>query len=352
MRTAFYCMIKMLFKSCLVTLLLSNTIVANAQSPLQSAKRCWKTLAPLIGGLRQEHTVVSSGEIVYILGGYKQKTFEETTADVEAYDTKTDTWKKLAPAPIPLHHVNVAAVDGNIYILGGMGGQTFGGGPTGRSFRYDIAADKWTEVTPMPYGLGSAAVGVHGKTVYLAGGIQAAPKSSAKGFGSSQKIVDIVASYNTETDKWTTHPDLSLPEARDHAGGMVVDHVFYVVGGRVGTHLQNRNTVYAMNLTASAKKWVEMAPLPTARGGVAAAATGGKIYVFGGEGNPNSKNGTYPDVGIFDIAQNRSEVGTPMEYPRHGFGAAAVGDIIYLPGGGQKLGGGGFSDINDAYVPC
>jgi N-acetylneuraminic acid mutarotase len=340
----------MLLQRCLVAFLWAYSTSAKPQSPSESSKRCWKTLAPVKGGIRQEHNVVAWGDTVYILCGFRQKVFEETTAAVEAYNTSTNTWTEVAPAPIPLHHANVAAADGKIYILGGMSGRGFGGGPIGRSFRYDIAADKWTEVTSMPYGLGSAAMGVHGKKIYLAGGIQAAVKGSAKGPGGN--IVGVVASYDTETDKWTTYPELTLPEGRDHSGGMVVDDVFYVVGGRVGNHLNNRKTVFALNLTAPNRKWVEMAPLPYERGGVAAAATGGKIYVFGGEGNPNSPNGTFPEVGIFDIARNRSEPGTPMPYPRHGFGAVAINGIIYLPGGGQRMGGGGFSDINDAYVPC
>jgi N-acetylneuraminic acid mutarotase len=340
----------MLLKNCLLALLWAYSTNAEPQSPSESSKRCWKTLAPVKGGIRQEHNVVAWGDIVYILCGFRQGVFEETTAAVEAYNTKTNTWTDVASAPIPLHHANVAAVDGKIYMLGGMGGKTFGGGPTGRSFKYDIAANKWTEVAPMPYGLGSAAMGVHGKKIYLAGGIQAPVKGSSKGFGNS--IVGIVASYDTEADKWMTHPELTLPEGRDHSGGMVVDDVFYVVGGRVGNHLNNRKTVFALNLTAPNRKWVEMAPLPYARGGVAATVTGGKIYVFGGEGNANSPNGTFSDVGIFDIARNRSEVGTPMPYPRHGFGAVAINDIIYLPGGGLRMGGGGLSDVNDAYVPC
>jgi N-acetylneuraminic acid mutarotase len=348
----------MLLKTCLVAFLWTYCIRAKLQSHSQSSKRCWKTLAPVKGGVRQEHNVVAWGDTVYILCGIRQGVYEETTAAVEAYNTKTNTWTEVAPVPMLLHHANVAVADGKIYILGGIAGSIFGGVPTGRSFRYDIAANKWTEVAPMPYGLGSAAMGVHGKNIYLAGGMQGggkgAGKSSGKGPGKGfgMGIVGIVASYNTETDKWMTHPELTLPEGRDHSGGMVVDDVFYVVGGRVGNHLNNRKTVFALNLTAPNRKWVEMAPLPYARGGIAAAATGGKIYVFGGEGNLNTPNGTFSEVGVFDIARNRSEPGTPMPYPRHGFGAAAINDIIYLPGGGQRMGGGGLSDINDAYVPC
>ncbi|HEX3935695.1 MAG TPA: kelch repeat-containing protein [Puia sp.] len=337
----------MLFKICLVALLWTYNTSAN---PSQSSKRCWKTLAPIKGGRRQEHSVVASGDTIYILCGLRPgKKSEDTTAAVEAYNTKTNTWTELAPAPLPLHHANVAAVDGKIYVLGGIAGTIMDGEPTGRSFRYDIAAKKWMDIAKMPSGLGSAAMGVHGKKIYLAGGIRRGTSSVT---GPGYFIVGDVASYDTETDKWTKHPELSLPEDRDHSGGMVVDDTFYVVGGRVGNQFSNRKTVYALKLTAPNRKWMEMAPLPYTRGGIAAAATGGKIYAFGGEGNGLNPNGTFPEVGIFDIARNRSEAGTPMPYPRHGFGAVAIKDVIYLPGGGLRMGGGGMSDVNDAYVPC
>jgi N-acetylneuraminic acid mutarotase len=340
----------MLPKKWFMALLWFYSTCARSESLSQSPKRCWKSLAPIKGGVRQEHNVVAWGDTVYILCGLRKNVSEETTAAVEAYNTRTNTWTELTPAPVPLHHANVAVVDGKIYILGGIKGPIFGGVPTGLSFQYDIASNKWKEISPMPYGLGSAAIGVHKKKIYLAGGIQ--PRGNVSGNRFGMNVIDVVASYDTTTDKWMTHPELSLPEGRDHSGGIVVDGIFYVVGGRVGSHLNNRKTVYALNLTSSDRIWVEMAPLPFARGGIAAAAAIGRIYVFGGEGNPNNLNGTFSEVGIFDIAQNRSEAGSPMPYPRHGFGAVAINDIIYLPGGGLKMGGGGLSDVNDAYVPC
>ena len=79
--------------------------------------------------------------------------------------------------------------------------------------------------------------------------------------------------------------------------------------------------------------WCELAPIPTARGGIAAAVLNGRIVVVGGEGNAADPNGVFSQVEAFDPATNRWSILTPLPVGRHGTGAAAVGDVLYLPGG-------------------
>ncbi|NGO13428.1 DUF1668 domain-containing protein [Streptomyces sp. HC44] len=308
----------------------------------------WRPLAPIASGPRQEHSTAAIGRKVYVLGGIVANPAGgvTTTGRMEVYDTRHDTWSDAAPLPVAMNHPNVAAVRGKIYVIGGLSG-----GASWQalrdSFVYDPRTDRWTPLPPMPTGTerGSAAVGVHGTKIYLAGGMRTLTPEA----GGLQDTVDTVSSYDAATGQWETLP--SLPQARDHVGGAVIGTSFYVLGGRDRGQVNVRNTVYALDLRTH--RWSERAPMPTARGGIAAAAVGTKIYTFGGEGkhdgtNPNtvfSENETY------DTVRDRWQQLAPMPVPRHGTAAVAVDGTIYIPGGGTAAGGAGPVDTNDAYRP-
>ena len=77
--------------------------------------------------------------------------------------------------------------------------------------------------------------------------------------------------------------------------------------------------------------------MPQAQGGLAAAAYGGKLYAFGGEQFvPSAK--VFADAWVYDPRTDRWSALPPMPTPRHGHGAAVVGNRIFLMGGGEKVG--------------
>jgi galactose oxidase-like protein len=81
-----------------------------------------------------------------------------------------------------------------------------------------------------------------------------------------------------------------------------------------------------------------MASLPTGRSGIAAAATGKYVYVFGGEGNPASPVGTFSENQAYDVDSDTWTTVEAMPMPRHGIGAGVVGNRIYIPAGGPVAG--------------
>jgi N-acetylneuraminic acid mutarotase len=97
-------------------------------------------------------------------------------------------------------------------------------------------------------------------------------------------------------------------------------------------------------------RWSALAPLPTARSGLAAAVFGNRIYVFGGEGNPATSSGVFEQNEMYDIAAGTWRTDAPMPTPRHGIGAAVVDQRIYIPGGGIRQGFGP-SAQHEAFVP-
>ncbi|MFE7816410.1 Kelch repeat-containing protein [Streptomyces sp. NPDC057433] len=310
----------------------------------------WRRCAPIAGGPRQEHSVAAVGDDVYVIGGILPGGGPSggvtTTGRVEVHDTRRDTWSDAAPLPVAMNHPNVAAVGGRIYVLGGLSG-----GAEWQALRdcfvYSPRADRWRRLPPLPADVarGSAAIGVHGTTVLLAGGMRVL----VPGAGGLQDTVDTVSAYDVVTRRWETLP--SLPQARDHVGGAVVGGTFYVLGGRDRGQVNVRDTVYALHLRT--RRWTERAPMPTARGGIAAAAVGTRIHTFGGEGRHDGTdpNTVFDETEAYDTVRDRWQRLAPMPVPRHGTAAVTVRGTVHIPGGGVR-GGAVPVDVNDAYRPA
>lgn len=306
----------------------------------------WRELPPIAGGPRQEHSVTALDGKVYVIGGIVPTAEGElTTVDrVEIYDTRTERWSEAAPLPIPLNHPNVAAVDGRIYVLGGLsGGDSWEA--LGDSFVYDPETDRWTTLASMPeeHQRGSAAMGTKDGSIYMAGGM----RTLTPGPDGLQDTVNTVSAYDVDKGRW--HSLDPLPQARDHAGGAIVGKTFFVLGGRDRGQVNVRDDVYGMDLRTG--RWTEYAPMPTARGGIATAVVGTSVYTFGGEGNlEDSEYSLFSEVEAYHTAEDQWEQLDPMPVPRHGTAAVAVDDTIYIPGGGNA-GGGAPVDVHDAYRP-
>jgi hypothetical protein len=53
---------------------------------------------------------------------------------------------------------------------------------------------------------------------------------------------------------------------------------------------------------------------------------------------------------MYEVAGNRWIAKEPMRTPRHGIGAAVVGNRIFVPGGGTQPGYAA-TNVNEAYAP-
>jgi N-acetylneuraminic acid mutarotase len=308
----------------------------------------WKALAPIPIGTLQEHsTVAISPTLLAVIGGLVEG--GATTAIVQLYDIPSNTWKRAAPLPIGLNHPNAAAVDGKIYLLSGLEAQGSRGIGTWRAvpncWVYDPAADAWQVLESIPDAQkrGASAVAVYNRTVFLAGGIP----------GTSGRSVDTVSAFDTTAGKWLSLPDAAthIPAARDHVGGAVVGTKFYVLGGRDSGLTNTRDTVFNLDMTSLSSGWtISPAKMPTARGGLSAAAVGTKIFTFGGEGNRASQTGVFNHTEVYDTVKDEWTSLPSMRVPRHGTSAAEAGGRIYIPGGGIVQGVGA-TDAFDVFVP-
>jgi N-acetylneuraminic acid mutarotase len=93
--------------------------------------------------------------------------------------------------------------------------------------------------------------------------------------------------------------------------------------------------------------------MPRPRGGVNGVFALGCFHVWGGEGsNIGEPNDVFPDHDVYDPRNNTWTQLAPLPTPVHGVtGAAFVGGLIYIPGGGTQSGGSSGSNILQVYRP-
>ncbi|KAK5654726.1 hypothetical protein OQA88_7051 [Cercophora sp. LCS_1] len=299
-------------------------------TPLHPRQQAWTTLSPIPTGPIHEHsTVLLSPTQLATIGGVLQA--GGVINSVYIYNIPNNTWTRASPLPITINHANGAVVDSKIYVLGGMTGPSWSGTPN--SYVYDPTTDKWTSISPMPASeaRGSAVMGVHNKTIWLASGKT----------GSGGRSVTTVSAFDTASGKWITVPDKAknIPEGRDHGGGGIVGTKFYQIAGSDGAIANRKDTVFVLDLEALEKGWVTAkGKMPTPRRGFASAVVGEEIWTFGGEGNPDTQSGVFGEVEVYDTGKDSWRKVSGMKVPRHGSSAVAVGGRIYIPGGGTAMG--------------
>lgn len=287
---------------------------------------------PELTSVRQEHSVVALAGEIYIVGGYSP--ISTAVATVEAYNPSTRTWRGVQDFPQVLNHANAAVVGNTLYVLGFYIGSSQSN-TSGQAYAYDPSADEWTERTGMPEGTerASGCVAAMGDKIYVFGGARGATVSDA-------------SVYDTLADSWQMLP--ALPEPREHCAAGAIAGVVYIAAGRADAITGFGTWTFAFDPVANT--YSQKAQIPTLRGGVAGAVLADRLFVFGGEGNSAAgTNGVFGEVEAYDPVSNTWQKFTPLQIPRHGYGAATLEDRIYLPGGANRQGGGAVNDSSVYY---
>ena len=249
-------------------------------------------------------------------------------------------WGEHAPLPVATHHANCLGHDGRLLALGGFTGA--GGGDwtmTAAVWRYDPATDAWEPGPDLPAPQAEAVSGLIGGRVHLAAGRQVAAASNFDYGHHGDTAAHLVLEPGATT--WT--PAAPLPSPRNSAAGAVLDGRLHVVGGRT---LAGGNTSAHDAYLADEDRWQALAPLPVpaagprGAGGLAMAALGGRLHVFGGEWFSDGR-GVYHQVWSWSPATDAWEEAAPMPMPRHGLGAVAIGDQVLTIAGATRAGASG-----------
>lgn len=162
------------------------------------------------------------GHLWYHFGGYDQGSGLVVDAVSQVYDILADTWTTLAPLPHPAGDVAMVAAAGKIHVFGGYN-DTDPGGHDWHQI-YDPGTDTWSAGAPLPSTLTDAAAGSDGTFIYVFGGS-----------GPDPTYIDsnVIYRYEIATDSWDVGGSLWTrlegPAYTTTASGFV-----YLVGGFAG----------------------------------------------------------------------------------------------------------------------
>jgi hypothetical protein len=142
-------------------------------------------------------------------------------------------WTEGPPLPLPLANNAVAGMEvedgtgpatGAVFTFGGLGPSKTWEGITTRSFRWDLGAEQWTEITalPGPPRLAATAQAV-GAYIYVFGGYTV-------GADGAEATTDRVDIYDPATDRWTAGAPIPVP-VDDAVSGVWRDSLIVLVSG-------------------------------------------------------------------------------------------------------------------------
>ena len=262
---------------------------------------------------------------------------------VQVYDPILNTWRKLSPAPVVMHHFQAVPYKNKIYVLdafseGGFPDQI----PMANVYSFDTRTDTWEKGGEIPADrrrAGAAAVEYKGKLYMIAGIIH----------GHSSGTNSMFDCYDPVTKTWTALPD--APHIRDHCFGAVVKDKLYVVGGRNTSFRdpENKVTFFAKTVLDvdvydfNTGQWSTLPEkLPLGSGGGNLVNLDNVLYYLGGErATDTEQNAPRKNTFFFDpnLSKSWTETDT-LHFARNGVAAAVLFDKIYVAGGsGGGMGG-------------
>jgi N-acetylneuraminic acid mutarotase len=293
----------------------------------------WEARTP-VPEARTEVSVTTDGSLIYLIGGFRAEAGGSSSAPraMFAYDPAADSWTTREEIPEGVNHAGFAAAGGKLYIVGGFRENRFS--PTGAVRVYDPATRIWRDGAGMLTPRGALAVAVVDGKIHAIGG------TAARGAGlpphehgtpQADQSVGTHEVYDPAADAWTRLAPMPTP--RNHLGAAVIGGKIHVIGGRVSGDMElTTHEIY----DPAAGSWTAGPPVPTGRSGIAVVAHRGLIYVFGGETVRTLSSKTFDEAERFDPATGRWERLPPMPTPRHGLGAASVGEAIHVLSGGPR----------------
>jgi subtilisin family serine protease len=217
----------------------------------------WSSI-PANGGYtaRSQYQIVAMGTDVYVLGGIVAAASASTT-EVWVLDTTSETWSAGVPMQRSRTSFSAAAIDGEIYVAGGVAFPGFA--PDMTAEKFDGAT--WSYIAPVPDGGGTYTRWSYNAAAHGADGLWlAAGRRDA-----NWNVLNHAGYYNPDTDTWTVSPDVpALAQGRVYMEGAVaIDGYFYVIGGRdsAGSIIYSTNErLYVGSPVATDVDWLSQDP--------------------------------------------------------------------------------------------
>jgi non-specific serine/threonine protein kinase len=244
---------------------------------------------------------------VWVFGGVGVKTSSTTS---KAYDLDADSWTTGPGLPLALHHFMAVTYEGEAVVIGGfVPGEELTSQQSDRVFALRDGA--WEELPPLNHARAAAAAAVVGDKIVVVGG-------QANG-----KLVPQTEVFDGESWKDVAE----IPTPREHLGAASDGRYLYAVGGRELSADNNLRTLERYD--PASDRWTELDSMPMPSGSVGAAYAGGRLVTVGGENSTSASDA----VQGYDIQKRQWSKLPDLPSARHGVAVAALDDSLYAIGG-------------------
>ncbi|HMI99543.1 MAG TPA: kelch repeat-containing protein, partial [Gaiellaceae bacterium] len=159
---------------------------------------------------------------IYLNGGYSASTIDTVSDATWKYDPAANSFTELAPSPIARGGPAFGIINGHFLVAGG---RTNPDETLVATWDYNIASDTWTQKQDMPEPTNVPGSAVAAGQLWAMGGCTPTPCNPFPG-------LNAVESFDPGANTWSAAP--SLNHARSFPGGAAIDNTLYAVGGRDG----------------------------------------------------------------------------------------------------------------------
>ncbi len=240
------------------------------------------------------HSVVADGTYVYSVGGIIDGLTKSDA--LQRYNPTSNTWQQMTPMPLPVYATSACAMQGKIYVAGGVHDY-----PNGRDLQrtiyiYSIAANNWTTSTLyIGGGFASSAAVCHAasNTIYVIGG------------STFSVALNTVRRYDVANNVWLSDaPRLPQPRSYGAAGLISGDRIIFSNG--CNSCYSGLNTTWTYTIGSNA--WVQVRGSNYSSYGMAGrVGPDGYFYLAGGTVPINGNEGASDHIERYDPATDRWE---------------------------------------------
>ncbi|MHC4146345.1 MAG: Kelch repeat-containing protein [Planctomycetota bacterium] len=303
-----------------ITLVLVGLMAASVLTSAGSARAATWTQKADMPTPRWGPSAAAVNGKIYVIGGLTSETSflnGKAISAVEEYDPATDIWTRKADMPAARSYLegSLPVVDGKIYVIGG------GKSAVARVDVYDPATDTWSRATDMPTRRTVLATAAWDGKIYAFGGLTGT-------LGSSTSTRNITEVYDPRADTWTQAAP--MPRGEWSPSADAIDGKIYVVGGALATNAERILQVY----NPQTDTWTNATPMPIATRGHDTSVVCGNIYAVGGWLNSGQRPRS--NTWVYDSMTDMWTEAAPLPDVRATLSTSAVNGRIYAIGGTPK----------------
>lgn len=319
--------LKTFFRRCCASLLLLQPLFT-----LQAAQ--WQAGPPLSEAVQEIYPVLHDGQLV-VAGGISSQlpaAQGQMSAQLQRFDLSRRSWQAGPALPEGRHHALLISTGTALFAFGGFVQSSQGQWTNSADvLRLQSWAQGWQKVAQLPQPLIETVGAYLDGKIHLAGGRSPLGPDN----GQWQHSQDVAVHFVFDPVSLQFSTSTPLPSPRNSAATVLWQGRWLVIGGRT---VKGGNLTDVLAFEPKTASWQALPPLPEGRAGHAAAVLQQQVLVFGGEYFDEKGGGVYAKVWQLASPQGQWQQAAVMPQPRHGLGAVAAGDHIWLIGGATQAG--------------